>query len=96
LRRRGPDRRSQGAYLISSPMARLAIWGNAYIAKYRRAGEVAELGPLHPERVRPELEGGRLRFRYSDGGVPEQTCSRPRPAPAGSRRPGGAAPGSGP
>src|SRR5215208_5201973 len=32
---------------VSSLMAHLAIYGNAYLAKYREAGEVAQLGLLH-------------------------------------------------
>lgn len=53
------------ADLVSSLLSHLAIYGNAYLAKYRDAGEIVQLGLLHPERVRPELQGGRLRFRYS-------------------------------
>jgi HK97 family phage portal protein len=46
-------------------MTHLAIYGNAYLAKYRQAGEIVQLGLLHPDRVRPELQRGQLRFRYS-------------------------------
>jgi HK97 family phage portal protein len=60
------------ADLISSLMAHLAIYGNGYLAKYREDGEVSQLGLLHPERVRPELEGGRLRFRYTPGRGPQR------------------------
>jgi HK97 family phage portal protein len=70
LDRPGPA--TSQADLISSLMAHLAIYGNAYIAKYRQAGEIVQLGLIHPERIRPELEGGRLRFRYSPGAGPEQ------------------------
>ena len=70
LDRPGPG--TTQADLISSLMAHLAIYGNAYLAKYRERGEVAQLGLLHPERVRPELESGRLRFRYSPGTGPQQ------------------------
>jgi HK97 family phage portal protein len=52
------------ADLTSSLMTHLAVWGNSYVAKYRQQGEVTQLGLLHPDRVRPELEDGRLRFRY--------------------------------
>jgi len=45
------------------------VYGNGYLAKYRQAGEVAQLGLLDPERVRPELDGGQVLFRYSDGGT---------------------------
>jgi HK97 family phage portal protein len=60
------------ADLVSSLMAHLAIFGAGYIGKYRDAGEIAQLGLLHPERVRPELEGGQLRFRYTPGGAPSR------------------------
>ncbi len=53
------------ADLVSSLMTHLAICGNAYLAKYRSGGEIVQLGLLHPDRVRPELQGGQLRFRYS-------------------------------
>ena len=56
-------------------MAHLAIYGNGYLAKYREGGEITQLGLLHPERVRPELEGGRLRFRYTPGSGGRRGCS---------------------
>lgn len=73
LNRPGPA--TTQADLISSLMAHLAIYGNGYLAKYRQTGEVVQLGLLHPERIRPELEGGRLRFRYSPGTGPQQLLS---------------------
>lgn len=63
LERPGPG--TTQADLVSSLLTHLAVYGNAYVAKYRTAGEIVQLGLLHPERVRPELEGGMLRFRYS-------------------------------
>jgi HK97 family phage portal protein len=59
------------ADLVSSFVAHLAIYGNAYVAKYREQGEVTQLGLLHPERVRPELERGQLRWRYTPGTGPQ-------------------------
>jgi HK97 family phage portal protein len=53
------------ADLVSTLMSHLAIWGNAYLAKFRSGGAIVQLGLLEPDRVRPELEGGELRFRYS-------------------------------
>ena len=70
LDRPGPA--TSQADLISSLMAHLAIWGSGYLAKYREAGEVAQLGLLHPERIRPELERGQIRYRYSPGAGPQQ------------------------
>jgi HK97 family phage portal protein len=55
------------ADLVSTLMAHLAVYGNGYVAKYRESGEVTQLGLLHPEMVRPELEGGVVRFRYTSG-----------------------------
>ena len=56
LDRPGPA--TSQADLISTLISHLAIWGNGYLAKYRHQGEVAQLGLLAPERVRPELEAG--------------------------------------
>jgi phage portal protein BeeE len=56
------------ADLVSSLMGHLAIWGNGYIGKYREQGEVTQLGLLNPEQVRPEIENGQLRIRYSPAG----------------------------
>jgi HK97 family phage portal protein len=60
------------ADLVSSLLAHLLIHGGAYLAKYRQQGEVAQLGLLSPEQVTPELENGRLRFRYDPGTGPQQ------------------------
>jgi len=65
LARPGPA--TTQADLVSSLMAHLLIYGNAYIAKYREGGQIVQLGLLAPDRVRPELEGGHLRFRYTPG-----------------------------
>jgi HK97 family phage portal protein len=64
LDRPGPA--TSQADLVSSLMSHLLIWGNAYVAKYRDAnGEIAAIGLLLPDRVRPELNGGRVRWRFS-------------------------------
>src|SRR5918994_3054999 len=60
------------ADLVSTLMAHLLIYGAAYLGKYRSEGEVTQLSPLHPERVRPELQAGKLRFRYSPGTGPQE------------------------
>jgi HK97 family phage portal protein len=60
------------ADLTSSLMCHVLIWGNSYLAKYRRQGEVDQLGLLHPDRVRPELQDGELRFRYDPPKGPQQ------------------------
>ena len=72
------DRPSPGvteADLTSTLMSHLAVWGNGYIGKFRQQGEVAQLGLLHPDRVRPELKDGQLRYRYSPGTGPSQLLS---------------------
>jgi phage portal protein BeeE len=46
LERPGPG--TSQADLVSSLMAHLAIWGSGYVGKYRRQGEVAQLGLLAP------------------------------------------------
>jgi HK97 family phage portal protein len=64
LDRPGPA--TSQADLVSSLMSHLLVWGNGYIGKFRDAsGEIASLGLLVPERVRPELQGGRVRWRFS-------------------------------
>lgn len=63
LDRPGPG--TTQADLVSSLMVHVLIYGNAYLAKYRERGEVTQLGLLDPLRVRPELENGVLRFRYT-------------------------------
>jgi HK97 family phage portal protein len=60
------------ADLTSSLMCHLAVWGNAFLAKYRQDGEVVQLGLLHPDRIRPELEDGKLKWRYSPPKGPQQ------------------------
>jgi HK97 family phage portal protein len=59
------------ADLVSTLMAHVLIWGGAFLAKYREAGEVTELGLLNPDRVRPELKDGRLRWRYDPDAGPQ-------------------------
>jgi HK97 family phage portal protein len=61
------------ADLTSTLMCHLAVWGNGYLSKFRRPdGQVAQLGLLHPDRVRPELIDGRLRFRYDPPKGPQR------------------------
>jgi HK97 family phage portal protein len=52
----------------SQLMAHLLIWGAGYVAKYRQGDEIRQIGLIHPEQIRPEVENGRLRFRYTPGG----------------------------
>jgi HK97 family phage portal protein len=70
LDRPGPG--TTQADLVSTLMAHALIFGGAFLAKYRRDGEIAQLGLLSPEQVTPELENGRLRFRYDPGTGPQQ------------------------
>jgi HK97 family phage portal protein len=63
------------ADLISSLMAHLLIHGSAYVAKYRDAGEISQLGLLNPERVRPKRAGGDVIFEYTPGGAGQQTLT---------------------
>jgi HK97 family phage portal protein len=60
------------ADLVSTLMAHLLIWGNAYLGKFGQGGQIAQLAPLYPERVRPELDGGRLIWRYSPPSGPQR------------------------
>jgi phage portal protein BeeE len=49
LARPGPS--TSQADLVSTLISHLAIYGNPYIGKFRDAGEVVQLGLLHPERI---------------------------------------------
>jgi HK97 family phage portal protein len=60
------------ADLTSTLMSHVLVWGSAFLAKFRRQGEVSQLGLLHPDRVRPELQNGELRFRYDPPKGPQQ------------------------
>jgi HK97 family phage portal protein len=60
------------ADLTSSLMCHLAVWGAAYLAKFREQGEVTQLALIHPDRIRPELVDGQLRFRYTPGSGPQR------------------------
>ena len=60
------------ADLVSTVMSHLAIFGNAYLAKFRQGGQIVQLGALDPCRVYPELEAGELRFRYTPTAGPQQ------------------------
>jgi HK97 family phage portal protein len=63
------------ADLTSTLMVHVVVWGNAFLAKYRRQGEVVQLGLLHPDRVRPEIVNGELRFRYDPPRGPQQVLT---------------------
>jgi HK97 family phage portal protein len=60
------------ADLTSSLMCHLAVYGSAFLGKYRQGGEVTQLGLIHPDRIRPELIDGQLRFRYTPGASPSR------------------------
>ena len=55
--------------LTSQLMAHLLIWGAGYVAKFRQGDEITQIGLIHPEQIRPEVENGQLRFRYTPGGA---------------------------
>jgi HK97 family phage portal protein len=60
------------ADLVSTLVAHLLIYGAGYLGKYREQGEITQLGLLHPERTRTELDAGQIRFRYSPGTGPQR------------------------
>lgn len=47
------------ANLIGQIVAHLNLHGNAYIGKFRSGGQIAQLALLSPDRVTPEIRGGR-------------------------------------
>lgn len=64
LRRPAPA--TTTADLIGQLVAHLNLHGNAYVGKFRDAeGRVDQLALLHPERVVPEIKGGRPRYTVS-------------------------------
>jgi HK97 family phage portal protein len=60
------------ADLVSTLISHLAVYGNGYVAKFRQAGTITQIGLLDPCRVYPELERGQLRFRYTPVTGPQQ------------------------
>jgi HK97 family phage portal protein len=70
LEQPGPG--STQADLVSTLITHLAIYGNAYIGKFRESGEIVQLGLIPPDKIRPEVQGGQLRFRYSPTTGPQQ------------------------
>jgi HK97 family phage portal protein len=65
---RAPAPATTQAGLVGQLVAHLQLFGNAYLGKYRNAaGQVDQLALLHPERVQPELRGGRPVFTVLDG-----------------------------
>jgi HK97 family phage portal protein len=62
------------ANLVAQAMAHLALWGNAYVAKFRDAdGRLEQLGMLHPDRVEVELINGAPRYTVSDAKTGRQS-----------------------
>lgn len=60
------------ADLVSTIMCHLTVWGQCYLAKYRGdSGAIEQLAALHPDRIRPELSGGDILFRYSPYAGPQ-------------------------
>jgi HK97 family phage portal protein len=49
--------------LIHQVLLHLNLYGNCYVGKFRSAGEIIQLGLLHPERVQPRIDPGGIR-RY--------------------------------
>lgn len=76
-------RRGCGGNVLETAAAQMLLHGNAYLAVLRdEAGEVAELMPLRPERVRVELDAGGwpAAYRYQVGaGVQRLSADPERP-----------------
>jgi HK97 family phage portal protein len=64
LRRPAPA--TTQANLTASTVAHLALWGNAYVGKYRENGRIVQLGLLDPARVQPVIEAGEPFYLYVD------------------------------
>ena len=64
---RNPAEGSTQANLVSTLIAHLCLWGNAYLGKYRdQDGRVEQLLPIAPDRVQVERRSGRIVFTVSD------------------------------
>lgn len=60
---RSPSPGTTQSGLIGQIVAHLQLYGNAYVGKFRDGdGQLDQLALLHPDRVVPELRGGRLLF----------------------------------
>jgi HK97 family phage portal protein len=58
-------------------VAHILAWGNGYAEILRNGyGEVAELWPITPNRVRPEMIGGELKYRIRMTGEPDIILGR--------------------
>lgn len=64
---RAPAEGVTQAGFVSTLMAHLLLWGNAYAGKYRDGGgQVEQLLPLAPDRMQVERRRGRLVYTYTD------------------------------
>lgn len=57
------------ADIVSQLLGHMLIWGSGFLGRFRQGDEITQLGLIHPEQIRPEVENGRLRFRYTPGGA---------------------------
>jgi HK97 family phage portal protein len=63
------------ANLTGTMVAHLALYGNAFLGKFRdRAGRIEQLAMLHPDRVAVELRAGRPRYTVT-GTMGEQATA---------------------
>jgi HK97 family phage portal protein len=64
---RAPAEGTTQAGFVSTLMAHLLLWGNAFLGKYRDAeGRVEQLLPIAPDRVTVERRAGRIVFKVAD------------------------------
>jgi HK97 family phage portal protein len=62
---RRPEPGSTSTDLLGGIMLHLLVHGDAFVAKYRQAGDVAQLGLLDPQAVTVERQGGRVVYKLS-------------------------------
>jgi HK97 family phage portal protein len=62
---RRPEPGSTSADLLGSIMLHLLVHGDAFIAKYREAGEIVQLALLDPQAVTVERKGPRVLYKLS-------------------------------
>jgi HK97 family phage portal protein len=64
---RAPAEGTTEAGFVSTLVAHLLLWGNAFLGKYRdQDGRVEQLLPIAPDRVTVERRAGRIVFKVAD------------------------------
>lgn len=60
-----PTPGSTGVDLVSQIVVHLAVFGEAFLAKYKADGEIVQLGLIHPDSVQVEMKGQTIIYTLS-------------------------------